>query len=164
MGFFQIILILATFLCSLVAGFLFAFAVVTMPGIRILNDREFIRAFQVMDRIIQNNQPIFMLVWVGSVVALVASAVLGIGQLDGAGRLLFILAVLAYFLGVQLPTITINVPLNNKLQTLDVDAMNETSQKIARKDFEPRWNLWNSIRAAFASLVSALLIILLFIL
>ena len=164
MGFFQIILILATFLCSLVAGFLFAFAVVTMPGIRILNDREFIRAFQVMDRIIQNNQPIFMLVWVGSVVALVASAVLGIGQLDGAGRLLFILAVLAYFLGVQLPTITINVPLNNKLQTLDVDAINETSQKIARKDFEPRWNLWNSIRAAFASLVSALLIILLFIL
>ncbi|MGD8954387.1 MAG: DUF1772 domain-containing protein [Desulfobacterales bacterium] len=164
MGFFQIILILATFLCSLVAGFLFAFAVVTMPGIRILNDREFIRAFQVMDRIIQNNQPIFMLVWLGSVVALVASAVLGIGQLDGAGRLLFILAVLAYFLGVQLPTVTINVPLNNKLQTLDVDAMNETSQKIARKDFEPRWNLWNSIRAAFASLVSALLIILLFIL
>jgi uncharacterized membrane protein len=164
MGFFQIILILATFLCSLVAGFLFAFAVVTMPGIRILNDREFIRAFQVMDRIIQNNQPIFMLVWLGSIVALVASAVLGIGQLDGAGRLLFILAVLAYFLGVQLPTVTINVPLNNKLQTLDVDAMNETSQKIARKDFEPRWNLWNSIRAAFASLVSALLIILLFIL
>ena len=142
MGIFQIILILATFLCSLVAGFLFAFAVVTMPGIRILNDREFIRAFQVMDRVIQNNQPIFMLVWVGSVVALVASVVLGIGQLDGAGRLLFILAVLAYFLGVQLPTVTINIPLNNKLQTLDVDAMNETSQKIARKDFEPRWNLW----------------------
>ena len=164
MGIFQIILILATFLCSLVAGFLFAFAVVTMPGIRILNDREFIRAFQVMDRVIQNNQPIFMLVWVGSAVALVASVVLGIGQLDGAGRLLFILAVLAYFLGVHLPTVTINIPLNNKLQTLDVDAMNETSQKIARKDFEPRWNLWNSIRAAFASLVSALLIILLFIL
>ncbi|MGB5615205.1 MAG: DUF1772 domain-containing protein [Desulfobacterales bacterium] len=164
MGIFQIILILATFLCSLVAGFLFAFAVVTMPGIRILNDREFIRAFQAMDRVIQNNQPIFMLVWVGSVVALVASVVLGIGQLDGAGRLLFILAVLAYFLGVQLPTVTINIPLNNKLQTLDVDAMNETSPKIARKDFEPRWNLWNSIRAAFASLVSALLIILLFIL
>ena len=162
MGIFQIILILATFLCSLVAGFLFAFAVVTMPGIRILNDREFIRAFQVMDRVIQNNQPIFMLVWVGSVVALVASVVLGIGQLDGAGRLLFILAVLAYFLGVQLPTVTINIPLNNKLQTLDVDAMNETTQNAARKDFEPRWNLWNSIRAAFASLASALLIILIF--
>ncbi len=128
MGIFQIALILATFLCSLVAGFLFAFAIVAMPGIRTLNSREFIRAFQVMDRVIQNNQPIFLLVWIGSVVALVTSAVLGIGQLDGTGRLLIILAALAYLLGVQLPTVTINIPLNNKLQTLDVDAMNKTAQ------------------------------------
>ena len=129
MGIFQIALIVATLLCSLVAGFLFAFAVVAMPGIGSLNDREFIRAFQVMDRVIQNNQPLFVFVWVGSVVALVTAAVLGIGQLDGAGRLLMIFAALAYLAGVQLPTVTINIPLNNKLQTLDVDAMNENDAK-----------------------------------
>ena len=56
MGVVQIALILAAFLCSLVAGFLFAFAIVIMPGIGSLNDREFLRAFQVMDRVIQNNQ------------------------------------------------------------------------------------------------------------
>jgi uncharacterized membrane protein len=162
-GIFQIALILATFLCSLVAGFLFAFAIVVMPGLRSLNDREFIRSFQVMDGIIQNNQPLFVLVWVGSVVALVTSAVFGLGQLDGVRRLFIIFAVLAYILGVQLPTITINVPLNNKLQALDADAMNETRQKTARKDFERRWNRWNFIRTAIASLVSALLIILLFV-
>jgi len=162
MGIFQFALILATFLCSLVAGFLFAFAIVAMPGIRSLNDREFIRAFQVMDLVIQNNQPVFVLVWLGSVVALVTSTVLGIGQLDGAGLVLIICAALAYLIGVQLPTFTINIPLNKKLQTLDVDAMNETMQKTARKDFEPRWNRWNSIRAMFASLASALLIILIF--
>ena len=162
MGIFEIGLIVATFLCSLVAGFLFAFAVVAMPGISRLNDREFIRAFQVMDGVIQNNQPLFMLVWVGSVVALVTSAVLGIGQLDGAARLLIIFAALAYLVGVQLPTVTTNIPLNNRLQTLDVDAMNETTHEAARKDFEPRWNRWNSIRTAFASLASALLMILLF--
>ena len=77
MEIFQIALILATFLCSLVAGFLFAFALVAMPGIGHLNDREFLRAFQVMDRIIQNNQPVFMLVWTGSVVTLVISTVPG---------------------------------------------------------------------------------------
>ena len=163
-GIFQIALILATFLSSLVAGLLFAFAIVVMPGIRSLDDREFIRAFQVMDGVIQNNQPLFVLVWVGSVVALVTSAVFGFGQLDGFGRLLIIFAALAYILGVQLPTITINIPLNNKLQTLDVDAINETTRKTARKEFEPRWNRWNSIRTALASLASVLLIILLFIL
>lgn len=164
MEYFEFTLILATFLCSLVAGFLFAFAVVIMPGINKLNDKEFIRAFQVMDGVIQNNQPLFMLVWLGSVLVLIIAAVLGIGQLDGAGRLLITSAALIYILGVQLPTITINIPLNNKLQTLDVDAMSEATQKTARNEFEPRWNRWNSFRAAIASLASVLLIILLFIL
>jgi uncharacterized membrane protein len=162
MGVFQIALIVATFLCALVAGFLFAFAVVVMPGIRRLHDREFIRAFQMMDRVIQKNQPVFMLVWVGSVVALVSSAVLGIGRLDGVERLLTIVATLIYIFGVHLPTITRNIPLNNRLQTLNVDTMDETTQKTARQDFEPRWNQWNLIRTVLASLVSVLLMILLF--
>ena len=88
---------------------MFAFAFVVMPGMRSLNDREFIRSFQVMDSIIQNNQPIFVLVWVGSVVALVTSAVLSFGQLDGAGRLLIVFAALTYLFGVQLSTFTVNV-------------------------------------------------------
>ena len=158
---FQIALILAAFLCSLVAGFVFAFAFVVMPGIRSLNDREFIRAFQAMDGIIQNNQPVFVLVWVGSVVALVTAAVLGFGQMDGTGHLLIIFAALAYLFGVQLSTFTINVPLNNNLQALDVDAVNETAQEVARRDFEPRWNRWNSSRTVFASLTSGLLMVLL---
>jgi uncharacterized membrane protein len=162
MEIFQIALILAAFLCSLVAGFVFAFAFVVMPGISSLSDREFIRAFQVMDGVIQNNQPIFVLVWIGSVVALVTSAVLGFGQLDGTGRLLIVFAALTYLFGVQLSTFTINVPLNNKLQALDVDAMSETAQEGARQDFESRWNRWNSSRTVFASLVSVLLMVLLF--
>ena len=89
---FQITLIVATFLCSLVAGLLFAFAVVTMPGLRVLEDGEFIRAFQVIDRVIQNNQPIFMLVWVGSAVVLLFALVSGVGQLVGVNRALRLLS------------------------------------------------------------------------
>jgi uncharacterized membrane protein len=48
----QAVLMCATFLCSLVAGFLFAFAAVVMPGIRSLNDGNFIRAFQVIDHVL----------------------------------------------------------------------------------------------------------------
>jgi uncharacterized membrane protein len=159
---FPIVLIMATLLCSLVAGFLFAFASVVMPGLKRLNDWEFIRAFQVIDGVIQNNQPIFVAVWVGSIVALLASIALGWGQLNGNQRLLMILASLIYLLGVQLSTFTINVPLNNKLQTLNVDEMKETALKSARMDFEPRWNQWNLIRTLLAIVTSALLMILLF--
>ncbi|MGD1855005.1 MAG: DUF1772 domain-containing protein [Leptolyngbyaceae cyanobacterium] len=159
---FQIVLILATLLCSLVAGFLFAFATIVMPGIKTLNDREFIRAFQVIDGVIQNNQPLFVAVWMGSVVALVAAAGLGFGQLDGTQRLLLVAAPLVYILGVQLSTFTINVPLNNQLQALNVDAMDDVALKAARMDFEPGWNRWNLIRTPFAGLASVLLMILLF--
>ena len=159
---FPISLILATLLCALVAGLLFAFAIVTMPGIKSLNDGEFIRAFQVMDGVIQNNQPIFMLVWIGSALTLLLTAVLGFGQLDLAGKGILLIATLLYIIGVQLPTGMINVPLNNQLQTLDVEKLDTSSQTTARLNFEPRWNQWNNIRTVIATLVTTLLILLLY--
>ena len=159
---FQALVMLATFLCSLVAGFLFAFAVVIMPGIRSLDDGGFIRAFQVIDRVIQKNQPLFMFVWVGSALSLIAASVFGLWALGGADRLLLIAAALVYLLCVQLPTATINIPLNNELQKLDPSTMSETMRKRARDGFEPRWNRWNAIRTACASLTSILLLILIF--
>ena len=160
MGLFQLILLLATFLCSLVAGFLFAFAVVVMPGITRLGDREFIQAFQVMDGVIQKGQPIFVLLWVGSVATVAVAAVLGLWYWDGADRLLLIVAAILYLLGVQFPTFIVNVPLNNRLQALDLDGLDEPTRESARRTFEPRWNRWNVIRTVMASLVSALLILL----
>ena len=65
-----------------------------------------------------------------------------------------------YLLGVQLPTATINVPLNNHLQTQDLDTMTELVLQEARMKFEPRWIRWNSIRTVFSILTTALLIIL----
>jgi uncharacterized membrane protein len=157
----RISLVLSTLLCALVAGFVFAFASVAMPGIRSLSDHDFLQAFKAMDRVIQNNQPLFMLVWAGSVVALVASAVLGISRLDGADRLLIVSATAIYLLGVQLPTATINIPLNNRLQADDLGTLTESELHDLRSDFEPRWTRWNSIRTVFAVLSSTLLIILL---
>jgi uncharacterized membrane protein len=160
MTFFQAVLMVATFLCSIVAGLLFAFAAVVMPGIRSLDDGSFIRTFQVIDRVIQNNQPLFVLVWVGSVLSLVTAATMGVWKLGGADRLLVIVAALVYVLGVQAPTLTVNIPMNNALQKLDLSTMSETTRRRARDDFEHRWNRWNVFRAVGASLVSVLLIFL----
>ena len=161
MTIFDGVLVLATFLCSLVAGFLFAFAAVVMPGIGRLDDGGFIRAFQVIDRVIQRNQPLFVLVWVGSVLALIAAAAPALWVLSGADRLLIIVVALVYLLGVQLPTVMINVPLNNMLQKRDPDSMDEPTRRRAREDFEPRWNRWNALRAACASLTAIVLMVLL---
>ena len=106
MDIFQTTLIISAFLCSLVAGFLFSYAIVIMPGINDLNDREFIRTFQVTDRIIQNNHPVFILVWIGSAIAIIVSAFYGFGSLQGIDFYLLVMATLAYILGVQASTFT----------------------------------------------------------
>jgi uncharacterized membrane protein len=156
---FQVTLASAAFLCSLVAGFLFAFAIVVMPGIRRLDDARFIRAFQVMDRVIQGNHPLFVIVWAGSVLALLAAAAIGIWAADGAGRALVLVAALLYLASVQLPTFAVNVPLNNRLQKVDPSGVEEASLRRAREAFEVRWIRWNAIRTAGASLVSLLLLV-----
>ena len=161
MTIFHAVSVLATLLCSLVAGFLLAFAVVVMPGISRLDDGGFLRAFQVIDGVIQDRPPVFVLVWVGSVLAVVAAALLGIWVLSGLDRVLVIVGALVYVFCVQLPTVTINIPLNNTLQRLDSRTMNETERAQARKNFERRWNRWNVIRTACASVASILLMLLL---
>jgi len=147
---FHAVLLLSTLLCSLVAGFLFAFAVVVMPGIAKLDDREYLRAFQTMDGVVQDNQPLFLLVWVGSVVAVLGAAVLGFRQLAGMDRMVMMIAAALYVFGVQLPTIAIHIPLNNAVQR---DA-------VSRGDFEPQWVRWNVLRTLCAIFVSALLLVL----
>lgn len=162
MNLISLVAALSTLLCTLLAGFVFAFDIVIMPGIQRMNDRDFLRAFQAMDRVIQNNQPMFMLVWLGSATTLLVLTVLGIRQLPGADRLLLIAACAAFYLGVQLPTVTVNVPLNNQLQALELNGMNEAELLQTRTTFEPRWIRWNRIRTVFAILTSVLLILMQF--
>ena len=153
---------LSILLCSLVAGLVFGFAAVVMPGIAKFSDREFLLAFKHMDGVIQNNQPAFMLVWVGSIFSVIATLVLGTMNLSG-GQLYHLWGASAlYLLAVQLPTVRFNIPLNNALQALDIESLSESDLVKARKDFEAPWNRWNRFRTLNAIFsVSGLLVLLL---
>lgn len=157
----QFAVLLSALLCSLVAGLVLTFAIVVMPGIRTLGNLDFLKSFKAMDRVIQNNQPIFMLVWLGSVLVLLASTVLGIWRLEGLDLAILAVACVIYILGVQVPTVTINIPLNNHLQSQDLDTMTESALLATTKMFESRWLRWNIIRTVIATLTSVLLLVLL---
>lgn len=161
MDLFTLLLIITTLLCGLTAGLVFTFALIVMPGIKSFPDKEFIQAFQKMDLIIQNNNPLFMLVWVGSVLSVIATLVLGINTKEGLELILLIAASAIYLLGVQLPTGVINVPLNNKLQTYVTESEDDKELQIARSEFENRWNRSNIIRTIFSVISVSLFLILL---
>ena len=155
-------LIASTFLCALVTGFIFTYAVVVMPGFAKLDDRDFIRAFQVTDGVIQNNQPLFMLAWVGSIVSVVATMILGFIELHGIERWTVFAIGFVYLMGVQGITIRVHLPLNYRLQRLEIDEMDPESLSKERNKFKTRWNYFNNIRTLIASIGSFSLMLLIY--
>lgn len=161
MELFEIAVLISALLCSLVAGLVFTFAIIVMPGIKNLGDLSYLQSFKAIDRVIQNNQPVFILVWVGSVVVLLGTTLLGIWQLEGLNRILLVATCVVYLSGVHIPTITINIPLNNHLQSQNLETMTAPELLKTKIEFESRWLLWNSIRTILAVLTTALLLVLL---
>lgn len=154
MDFLYFSLILSTFLCSLATGFILTFASVVMPGLSELEDKDFLKAFQVTDGVIQNNQPIFMLVWLGSIISVLATILICIISFGSLEAWLIIFVGVTYLLGVQGITVSVHLPLNNRIKKLDINNMAYDRLKEERINFENKWNYFNNIRTAIAFSVS----------
>ena len=157
----DISLIFSILSCSLVSGFTFTYAIIVMPGLSKLNDTEFIRAFQVTDAIIQNNQPLFMLTWVGSIISLLVTILISILTVELSEAWVIVLIGIVYLLGVQGITIRTHLPLNNHIQKLNINELSDHRLKSERIKFETKWNYFNHIRTGIAFFVSLSLIIIL---
>ena len=157
----DISLIFSITLCSLVSGFIFTYSIVVMPGLSKLNDKDFLKAFQVTDAVIQNNQPLFMVTWIGSILAMLATILVSLVSIGFAEAWLIVLVAFAYLLGVQGITIAIHIPLNNHIQRIKIEDLNDEVLADQRLKFETKWNFFNQIRTSIAIPVSLLLLILL---
>ena len=161
MDLLDISLIFSILFCSLVGGFIFTYAIVVMPGLSNLNDKDFLRAFQVTDAIIQNKQPLFLFIWIGSIVAILTTVLVSLLIVGLKETWLIVLIGVAYLLGVQGITIAIHIPLNTHIQTLKIQEQNDKTLADERLKFETIWNFFNTIRTGIAISVSGLLLILL---
>ena len=144
---FDASLIVSALSCGLVTGFILTYAIVVMPGLAKLTDRNFLRAFQVTDEIIQNNQPLFMLIWVDSIISVMSTIFTSLVYVGFPQASSTLLVCIIYLVGVQGITITIHVPLNNRVQNLKVDELDDQATSQGRSVFEPKWNRFNYIRS-----------------
>ena len=161
MNFLDITLYLSVLFCALAAGFILTYAVVVMPGLSKLEDKEFIKAFQVTDGVIQNNQPIFILIWVGSIISVLCTIIVSILSLGILEAWLIILTSLIYLLGVQGITISIHLPLNKHIQNIDIYKTDSQKLSDERKNFETKWNFFNNIRTGIAIFVILIFLLIL---
>ena len=161
MDILDISLIFSITTCCLVTGFIFTYAIVVMPGFSKMNDKEFLKAFQVTDAIIQNNQPLFMLTWIGSIISILSTIVISIVILGISDAWYIVLVGIIYLLGVQVVTFSIHIPLNNHLQQFDFDKLDDQKLNKERLKFEKKWNYFNNFRTMIAFFVTLALIIIL---
>ena len=157
----DILLIFSITPCSLVSGFILTYSIVVMPGLSNLNDKDFLKAFQVTDAIIQNNQPVFMFTWIGSILAFLATIFVSLVSIGFAEAWLMVLVAFAYLLGVQGITVAIHIPLNNHIQGIKIEDLDDEALADQRLKFETKWTFFNHIRTSIAISVSVLLLILL---
>ncbi len=159
MNIFELSLISSTLLCTLVSGFTLVFAIVVMPGISSFEDREFLKAFQLIDGIIQNNQPIFLLIWLGSILSVFVTLFSSIKTLGLQDSIMIISVCCIYLFGVQGITVSIHLPLNRRIKNLDINNLDKEELNEERKNFENKWNYFNKIRTGIALFVSFFLFV-----
>ncbi|GAA4296796.1 DUF1772 domain-containing protein [Actinokineospora soli] len=140
----DVVLIVTAVTSGLMAGLFFAFSACVMLALGQVDDRVFIDTMQRINRLIQN--PVFGLVFVGSLLGSIAVAVL---ELTGDPRLdVLVGAVLT--LVTMLITFTVNIPLNNRIDAAGpADAV--ADPKAVRLAFEPRWVRFNHLRTLLST-------------
>lgn len=161
MDFLDISLIFSILSCSLVTGLIFTYAIVVLPGFSKLDDKEYIRAFQVTDEVIQDNQPLFMLTWIGSIISVLGAILASILSPELAKTWFVVLIGAVYLIGVQGITITIHLPMNNHIKDLNLDELDDQTLSKERLKLETKWNYFNNIRTGVGFFVSLSLLLVL---
>ncbi len=140
---------------GLTAGLCFTWSNAVTPGIGRLDNLTFLRSFQSMNRAIINAR--FMVVFFGPIILLFVNTYLF--KNNNISFWLFLAAAILFFVGIGLVTIFGNVPLNEVLDTSNLETLSKIELHELRNKFEQPWNRWHTIRTVSSFSAFTLLII-----
>lgn len=134
-------------LTGLSAGLFFAWSVSVIPGTLKVDTPTYLATMQSINREILN--PAFFIIFFGSLLSMIGAMVLA---WDLSSRTFWYLAaaILCYGIGTVIVTGLGNVPLNDKLDALQLELLNEEKLDEFRAYYELRWNRLHTIRMLFS--------------
>lgn len=150
----QVFLFVALSFVAAIFGFFYAWVCSTMWGLDQLPASTAIEAMNAMNRSVRN--VVFAPAFFGTPVVLGAVGVWGYMLGKRPTALWLIAAALVYLVGAFLPTIMVNVPMNQALMLTDMARDNAALQQVWG-DYSSRWQVWNIARTV-ASGVSLLMV------
>lgn len=143
-------------LTGLTAGLCFTWTNAVTPGIGRLDDLGYLQSFQEMNRAIIN--PLFLIVFFGPMFTHIANVYLN-RNLPNTIFWVLLAAGILYVAGVVAITIFGNVPLNEMLESTNLQTASPEKLKALRNSFENKWDRFHLIRTITSTLSFLLLII-----
>jgi uncharacterized membrane protein len=153
-GALDVVTLVAALGCGLSAGVFFAFSAFVMDGLARAAPAEGMTAMQWINR--RAPTPAFMLAWLGSGLACLVLAVWTPLSSGDRRAMLAIAAAAMYLAGSIAVTFARNVPMNDRLDTLDA---REPGAVAYWREYVRRWTAWNHVRAATSLVAAGLLTI-----
>ncbi|MCF3972440.1 anthrone oxygenase family protein [Paracoccus salsus] len=134
---------LSLLLAGALFGFFYAWVCSTMWGLDNATPGVAIAAMQAMNESVRN--AVFAPAFFGTGPALLVTAALFAAAQDGRAALFFAAAGLICLLGAFLPTMAVNVPMNEALARIALPLPEVEAARIWAA-YSPRWQIWNTIR------------------
>nr|WP_097971655.1 anthrone oxygenase family protein [Streptomyces sp. gb14] len=138
----SLLLVLATIVTGLYAGFMLTFLTGIMPGLAELTDEQFTAAMRRFNEKVPG--PVFLVLFLGVVALPAAAFFTGLGEHEGAAGPAILAALVCSVVG-HLITVAGNIPLNKALA-----ASEGGDDSAARAAFEARWNMLHRVRTALS--------------
>ena len=150
------LLIISGTLVSLGAGVFFAFTVGICGALRLLNDVEYIKTMQSINRVIEN-----LVFGATLVLPVILLPILTYMARDGDDTYFasLLAASILYIVGTMFLSVIGNVPLNTRLAKFDLSAASSTEIAATRAAIEKPWATWNAIRTVAATAATVLLFV-----
>ncbi len=139
------LLVFATLLAGLAAGFFYTYEASVTLGLAEVGDVAYVETFRAINDTIRN--PVFGTVFFGSMPALALAAIANWRASTSVRRVMLVVAPLLYFATMAI-TFVGNVPLNDGLAKIEPGSA--AIAGVARADFETDWNRLNLIRTITA--------------
>lgn len=138
---------------GIMAGVYFAFSCFIMQAFNKLSVSQAVAAMNVINVTIVRS--VFMPLFFGSTIASLLLIVAAVFYWNETASALIMFAGMVYFIGMFACTVIFNVPLNNRLASLEADDKNLTQ---VWEDYFNNWTNWNHLRAV-SSLVTCVICI-----
>ena len=141
--------ILALLFSGAIFGFFFAWVCSTMWGLDAADPEVAIAAMQAMNASVRN--PVFAPAFFGTPAVLAAAAVAAWMGAERRAAALFGAAAGLYVLGAMVPTVAVNVPLNEALAAVELPLDPARAGEVWQSYSQP-WQAWNTLRAVAAGI------------